>query len=188
MRLDPAAAARRKDRARQDAHVRVWQEDSGNAGLSARQVPAAEAVIAWQNIERRALDLHAAGIEGTAGQLQVQAVLDFLLGRAAPGQDARPGTHQDAAGSACQGTHHGAEQGACPDTHDSAGEGACQDAHAEPGYTPSRALRHLIQARNARCAAPGCGRPAAACDLDHTIAWDDSHLTCECNIAPKSKR
>jgi hypothetical protein len=62
--------------------------------------------------------------------------------------------------------------------------GACQHAHAEPGYTPSRKLRHLIQARNTRCTAPGCGRPAAACDLDHTIPWDDSHLTCECNIAP----
>src|SRR5205807_1416341 len=55
-RLDPDAAQRRKERARQDAHVRLWQEDSGNAGLSARQMPTADAVIAWQNIERRALD------------------------------------------------------------------------------------------------------------------------------------
>ena len=63
-------------------------------------------------------------------------------------------------------------------------KGACQHAHAEPGYTPSRKLRHLIQARTTWCAAPGCIRPAAACDLDHTIAWDDSRMTCECNIAP----
>ena len=62
--------------------------------------------------------------------------------------------------------------------------GACQHAQAEAGYTPSRALRHLIQARNTRCAAPGCGRPAAACDLDHTIAWEDGGVTCECNLAP----
>lgn len=46
-------------------------------------MPTADAVIAWQHIERRALDLHAAGTEGTAGQLQVQAMLDFLAGRRA---------------------------------------------------------------------------------------------------------
>ena len=63
------AAARRKARARQGAYVRVYQEDSGNAGLPARQMPAADAVIAWADIERRALDLRASGAGGTAGQL-----------------------------------------------------------------------------------------------------------------------
>ncbi len=272
-RLDPAAAERRKERARQDAHVRLWQEDSGNAGLSVREAPAADAVIAWQNIERRALDLHAAGAEGTAGQLQVQATLDFLLGRAIPGQDARQDTHPDE--GACQDAHKGARGGGrggwvvnpvlivpwdpslgrpsgpaelpgfgLLDTRDTmdllaaAGDnaatrwcltvrghdgtaaahgcapgrraleaitgtgttgglaarlgvpltpiaiGACQHTHAEPGYTPSRKLRHLIQARNARCAAPGCGRPAAACDLDHTVPWEDGGITCECGLSP----
>jgi hypothetical protein len=359
VRLDPAAAGRRKERARQDGYVRVFEEDSGNAGLSARQLPAADAVIAWQNIERRALDLHAAGAEGSAGQLQVQAVLDFLLGRATPGRPEQPhpdagaggegacqdtrdaqegahsGTHPDAAegahqdahpdpdqgagrdahpgrdASACHGTHPDAQEGAYSGTRGDAGEGACQDAHpgrdagacqdahrggrgggrggwavnpvllvpwdpslgvpsgpaelpgfglldqddtldllraaagnaatrwcltvlgrdgtaiahgcapgrrtldaftgagtaaglavrlgvrltpiaagacqhahAEPGYVPSRRLRYLIAARDTRCAAPGCGRPAAACDLDHTLAWEDGGLTCECNIAP----
>ena len=332
-RLDPAAAERRKANARQYAHVRLFQEDSGNAGLSARQMSAAEAVIAWQNIERRALDLHAAGVAGTAGQLQVQATLDFLLGRATPGQAARSDAHdaQDAcpdahdAQDACPDAHDSTDQrarqrahdvrGACLDTHDGtdAGayenahadrdgqEGACQDAHkagrgggrggwavnpvllvpwdpslgapsgpaelpgfglldrddtmdllaaagenpatrwcvtvhgqggaaaahgcvagrrgldaltgagagtaaglaarfgvqltpitagaclhahAEPGYKPSRKLQHLIEARNTRCTAPGCGRPAAGCDLDHTDPWEVSHLTCECNLAP----
>jgi len=278
-RLDPDAATRRKERAREDAYVRVWQEDSGNAGLSARQMPAAEAVIAWQNIERRALDLHAAGAEGSAGQLQVRATLDFLLGRAAPGQGACSGAHEgsrpDAGGSACPDAQPAARGGGrggwavnpvllvpwdasrgvpsgpaelpgfglldendtmdllraagddpasrwCLTVHGQDGAaaahgcapgrrtldavtgtgtaaglagrlgvrltplaaGACQHAHAEPGYTPSRTLRHLIQARNTRCAAPGCAQPAAACDLDHTVPWQDSHLTCECNLSP----
>ena len=34
-----------------------------------------------------------------------------------------------------------------------------------------RMLRHLIRARSTRCAAPGCGQPGAACDLDHTVPW-----------------
>ena len=62
--------------------------------------------------------------------------------------------------------------------------GSCDHHHAETGYRPSRKLRHIVRARNARCTAPGCGRPAARCDLDHTIAWDHGGLTCECDLAP----
>ncbi len=62
--------------------------------------------------------------------------------------------------------------------------GSCDHHHAEAGYRPSRKLRHIVRARNARCTAPGCGRPAAKCDVDHTIAWDHGGLTCECDLAP----
>src|SRR5580698_4439907 len=96
-RLDPEAQVRRKEKALRKASVRVWQEDSGNMGLSAREMPTGDGQIAWQNIEARALDLHAAGMPGTTGQLQVQAMLDYLLGRATPGQDqgARQHAHTD---------------------------------------------------------------------------------------------
>src|SRR5208282_5905959 len=62
--------------------------------------------------------------------------------------------------------------------------GTCDHGHAEPGYKPSRRLQHLIRARNARCTAPGCGRPAVRCDLDHTVPWDQGGITCECDLAP----
>ena len=62
--------------------------------------------------------------------------------------------------------------------------GTCDHGQAETGYRPSRKLRHLVRARNARCTAPGCGRPAARCDLDHTIAFDQGGRTCECDLAP----
>jgi hypothetical protein len=62
--------------------------------------------------------------------------------------------------------------------------GSCGHDRAEPGYRPSRTLQHLVKVRNARCTAPGCGRPAARCDLDHTIAWHQGGLTCECDLAP----
>jgi hypothetical protein len=266
-RLDPEGARRKKERARQNAHVTMWQEESGNASLSAREMPAGDAVIAWQNIERRALDLHAAGVAGTAGQLQVQAVLDFLLGRAVPGKGARQDAQGDEGGDS-DGGNPGARAGARgggrggwavnpvlivpwdpargrpageaelpgfgrldeSDTMDllaAAGQdpetrwcvtmtgpdgtaaahgcapgrhtlddapldvklspiakGACRHAHAEPGYRPSRKLRHLVNARNNRCTAYGCGRPAASCDQDHTKAWDDGGITCECDLAP----
>ena len=275
-------------------------------GLSAREMPNGEGQVAWQNIEARALDLHAAGVPGTTGQLQVQAM---LLGRAIPGQDegARQDTHEggDEGEGACQNAHTGEDEdegagagayqrnaragargggrggwavnpillvpwdaslgrpsgpaelpgyglldsgdtmdllasagqntasrwclsitdprdgtaaahGCVPgprtlDTVIAAGlaatsgtgtvsaldlaaalnvklapiaKGACEHAHAEPGYRPSRRLRHLVMARNNRCTAYGCGRPAAACGQDHTTPWDDGGITCECGLAP----
>jgi len=62
--------------------------------------------------------------------------------------------------------------------------GPCDHAQAQRGYRPSRTLRHLVNARNTRCTAPGCGQPAARCDLDHTNPWHHGGLTCPCNIAP----
>jgi hypothetical protein len=66
--------------------------------------------------------------------------------------------------------------------------GSCDHQHAETGYQPSRKLQHLIRTRSTRCSAPGCGRPAARCDLDHTLAWDNGGITCECGLAPPCKR
>ena len=66
--------------------------------------------------------------------------------------------------------------------------GPCDHPHAEIGYHPSRKLAHLIRARSATCTAPGCRRPAARCDLDHTVPWDQGGLTCECGLAPRCKR
>jgi hypothetical protein len=62
--------------------------------------------------------------------------------------------------------------------------GTCDHRHQEPGYQPSRKLQHLIWARTPTCTAPGCGRAAARCDLDHTTPHDQGGRTCECNLAP----
>jgi hypothetical protein len=39
--------------------------------------------------------------------------------------------------------------------------GPCHHAQAERRYRPGRKLQHLVNARNTRCTAPGCGQPAA---------------------------
>jgi hypothetical protein len=62
--------------------------------------------------------------------------------------------------------------------------GPCHHARAEDRYRPSRKLQHLIKARNTTCTAPGCGRRAANCDLDHTDPHHQGGRTCECNLAP----
>ena len=79
--LDPEAAARRKEQARQDAHVRRFREDSGNAGMIARELPPDEILASWQHVEQRALDLRAAGVPGTLQELRVRAFLDLLQER-----------------------------------------------------------------------------------------------------------
>jgi hypothetical protein len=316
--LDPESAERRKQaRRRNDAHVRPFREESGNAGMVARELPSDEVLASWQHVEQRARDLRAAGVPGTLRELRWRAYLDLLQERdsrlvagTVPGQDpgqgrgpadddgprddpggngnggngpgprdgspagtgpdgrARPaakdpgpclaalvnitvplatalglsgtpgeaggfglldaGTARDliaaagrsphtrwcvtvlypdgtAAAHGCAAGRHppppgpeppGPDQRPPPDIRArdyllSLGvrlaviaRGGCDHRHAETGYQPSRKLQHLIRTRSTRCSAPGCGRPAARCDLDHTVAWDKGGLTCECGIAP----
>jgi hypothetical protein len=62
--------------------------------------------------------------------------------------------------------------------------GDCDHAWQTPAYQPTHRLRHLVQVRHATCTFPGCRRPAAQCDQDHTLAYDDGGRTCLCNLAP----
>jgi len=62
--------------------------------------------------------------------------------------------------------------------------GRCDHRTEEFRYEPSRRLQDLVIARTTTCSAPGCRRPAARCDLDHTIAYDHGGRSCECNLAP----
>jgi len=356
LKLDPDAARKRKEQAKLDAHVRRFREDSGNAGMEARELPPDEVLASWQHVEQRALDLRAAGMAGTLTELRVRAYLDLLQERdsrldpaekgtdeasgapgpggngppnldngpgAPPDQDDAPGGPGDAGsgpeggpggpggpgagpggspGGTSTGSHpHYGRQGAGPSVaalvnilvpvetllglsatpgeaagyglldaqdardlvaaaarhphtrwcvtavhpdgtaaahgcargrHQPPGtatgpgpplgtatgpdpppgtepgpdpppdraardylaslrirvapiaRGHCDHTRAETGYQPSRALQHLVKVRNARCTAPGCGRPASRCDLDHTVAWDQGGITCECDLAP----
>jgi Domain of unknown function (DUF222) len=325
LKLDPEAARKRKEAAKREAHVRRFREESGNAGMVARELPSDEVLASWQHIEQRALDLRAAGMPGTLQDLRVRAYLDLLQerdsrdlpapapapasadagpageasspGRPGPGQPPpgddppappgpgdgpsgpggpgpapRPGpgtgpslaalvtitvplataqgrsdTPGEAAGFgildgdaardllAAAGRHprtrwcitainpdgtaaaHACLRGRQPPPGSAppgtgppgtgplgtgpppwapvfttplipVTRGPCDHPHAETGYHPSRKLQHLVRARSATCTAPGCTRPAAACDLDHTVPWDQGGLTCECGLAPLCRR
>jgi hypothetical protein len=60
-------------------------------------------------------------------------------------------------------------------------KGTCDHRHYSDRYVISRKLKHLMQARAAKCTAPGCNRPAAEADADHTIPWP-AGPSCECNL------
>ena len=94
LELDPESAERRKETAKQDAHVRKFREDSGNAGMVARELPPDEVLASWQHVEQRALDLRTAGLPGTLQELRVRAYLDLVAGARQPPGGACPGQHQ----------------------------------------------------------------------------------------------
>ena len=319
LKLDPDTDRKRKEAAKREAHVRRFQEESGNAGMVARELPSDEVLASWQHVEQRALDLRAAGMPGSLQDLRVRAYLDLLQerdsravpadsvpadsvpadsvpadsvpadsvlaggpdqpapdtdppgppgtgpddpgGNSGPGGPGGPGpvsgpgpgagpslaalvtitipltTYQgrsdtpgeadgyglldgdDARDLAAAAARHprtrwcvtalnpdgtAAAHACLPGRHPPRGagppgtgppgilttpltpvtRGPCDHAQAETGYRPSRKLQHLVRARSARCTAPGCGRPAARCDLDHTVPWDQGGITCECDLAP----
>jgi hypothetical protein len=66
--------------------------------------------------------------------------------------------------------------------------GSCSHARESASYVWPAALRHLIETRQRTCTAPGCRRPAARCDIDHTVPFDQGGPTCECNGAPLCRR
>ncbi|HJY60272.1 MAG TPA: DUF222 domain-containing protein, partial [Streptosporangiaceae bacterium] len=94
LKLDPDIDRKRKEAARREAHVRRFQEESGNAGMVARELPSDEVLASWQHVEQRALDLRAAGVPGSLQDLRVRAYLDLLQerdSRAAPEEPADSG-------------------------------------------------------------------------------------------------
>jgi hypothetical protein len=66
--------------------------------------------------------------------------------------------------------------------------GECAHLRQTQAYRPGRLLRHLVMTRNGTCTFPGCRRPAAQCDTDHTIPFDQGGLTCEGNLGPACRR
>jgi hypothetical protein len=77
---DPAAGKRKMDKARKDTRVEAWQEGSGNAALSGRELPPAQAIAADARIGQIARALKARGAPGTLDQLRAHVYLALLLG------------------------------------------------------------------------------------------------------------
>jgi uncharacterized protein DUF222 len=44
-------------------------------------------------------------------------------------------------------------------------------SQADPGYRPTATTMEFIRWRDMTCRWPGCDRPVAKCDIDHTVPW-----------------
>jgi Domain of unknown function (DUF222) len=65
---------------------------------------------------------------------------------------------------------------------------SCTHEAAVPGYRIPDRMRAVIEARDQDCGFPICRRPAAQCDLDHTVPYDQGGLTCTCNLSGECRR
>jgi hypothetical protein len=83
--VNPAKAKTRREHGARNARVERWREDSGNAGLAGRELPAAQVLAMDQRITWWARELQAAGAEGGVDLLRARALTDLLLN-----QDSRP--------------------------------------------------------------------------------------------------
>ena len=134
--------------------MRRFREDSGNAGMVARELPSDEVLASWQHVEQRALDLRAAGMPGTLRELRVRAYLDLLQER-----DSRTGPPfpPPTAGRTGQAERPGPHRGQRP--------GARRDGAAAPAGPPARAETRPRRARRpgrpGRDGGPGSGPGSA---------------------------
>ena len=78
MSIDPDALRRRRERARKDASVQLWDEPSGNTALAGRELERAQAIAADARLTAYAKWLQARGAEGTLDQLRAAVFLARL--------------------------------------------------------------------------------------------------------------
>lgn len=50
-------------------------------------------------------------------------------------------------------------------------------------YAPTAAMRRFLTVRDATCRFPGCDKPSAATETDHTVEWQDGGTTDVANLA-----
>jgi Domain of unknown function (DUF222) len=106
LRLDREAVSKRKEKARREARVRAFREESGNAGITGREMPSVEVLASMQHVEDRARALRAAGVPGTWEELKVRATLDLLQerdSRQTPGESSASGSGKDGDGGSGRG-------------------------------------------------------------------------------------
>ena len=130
MMIDPDAARRRRETAAREARVTRFQEYSGNAAISGRELPPDEVLAASQHIDATARALRAAGVPGTLQHLRSLVYLDLLQGTdplarlTAPAR--QPGT-ADQPGTTAQPSS--------PGTEDQPGTTAGPGTENQPGPT-----------------------------------------------------
>jgi hypothetical protein len=100
--IDPEAARKRREKARQDARVECWGEDSGTASLAGRNLPPAQTIAADKKIRAAAKWLKDHDAEGTLEQISARVFLALLNGQ--PLYTLLPDRRSDPAGAAGSGS------------------------------------------------------------------------------------
>jgi hypothetical protein len=198
--IDADGQERRRRLALQSVNVHLYPEEDGLAVLVAR-LPIEHAARLHAALDARAR-VTSVDCDATLGQLRVQALLDAVCGTpgetatGAASVTVEIGLVIDA-GALLSGTDDpGILTGALGGPQ-SVSANAVRDLLADPdvpislrrlisdphtghlldrgrsSYAVTGALRAYLATRDLTCRHPGCTRPAARCQVDHVIEWDD---------------
>lgn len=205
-RIAPEAVQKAHDRARDERRVEL-HEDADGMSLLLAHLPSLDATRVWQVLEHcaradgdapgsvssRMADALVAIVDGSsempahlrhqAAEVQVVVSLETLLGLADDAAEIRGG-HGWLTAAAVREL---ATDSPLRRLTASALDGRLLD-FGRTTYRPPTALRDHVQARDITCRAPGCGRPATRCDVDHITSWEAGGHTSASNLACLCRR
>jgi hypothetical protein len=160
--------------------------------------------LAWVVLDTLAHHLRAAGDDRTLDQLRHDLLLDMILGKFDSRVQVHAYLHVPATTLAGVGDDPGILEGYGPVTAErcrelAAGSAIWHRVFTDPitgtvtdvdrrTYRPPGGLAQYIKVRDHTCIAPGCLKPAHACQIDHTVPWAEGGCTCAKNLDPLCPR
>lgn len=184
----------------------VWAEpDRDGMGWLHAYLPAEKLAMATARLDALAFDLFTEADESrTVAQLRADVLADLLMGD----ESSRPSVSLALTIPALALLGHSREPAILEGVGPVALDTARRLAAAAPSitrlltdpftgtalqmdpkqYRTSAAMKRWFGIRHATCDFPGCGRRAAHCDLDHTVAWADGGETMAANLAPRCRK
>lgn len=210
--IDAEGAERRRQRARATIDVRITPEDDGLALLLAR-LPLEQAARVHAAIDARAR-LSTADCTATVGELRAQALVDAVCGPTgtdATQASAPPLVEVQVvvdAAALIGLADLPAVLASGPATGSPITAQAVRDLLADPdiptslrrlvtdpitghlldrgrhSYQVTDAMRAFLTVRDRTCRFPGCSRPAARCQIDHAVPYEDGGCTDLDNTGP----
>ncbi|HVX47285.1 MAG TPA: DUF222 domain-containing protein [Mycobacteriales bacterium] len=184
-KLDPQAAARRRQKAVKKRGVGLNPQRDGMADLWIH-LPGPDAVAVYNWLDQHARAMKAAGDGRTLDQLRADALVDLVTGRSDAVARKPLIRVLVPAGTLAGGDEPGELAGYGPIdaalTRELAADGTWQRFLTDPAtgalkdidptkYVPSPALKAYVQARDRTCRFPTCNQPAHRCDIDHTVPF-----------------
>jgi hypothetical protein len=209
--VDPDAAAKRAARSREGRRVQSGPDNQGTAYVNAFGLPLDQTAAAMERVDSFARAARNAGDQRTLEQLRADIFLELLNGTyAGPPPLHRKGVvHVTVPLTTLMGIQdlpgELADWGPfCADLARQCAEQAAADGaamrftvHDEDGTVvatgstrrrPPAKMAARVRAHTTRCVAPGCGRAACHCELDHRERHTDGGETSEENLHPLCKR
>jgi hypothetical protein len=206
--LNPLSAEQKRQRAREDRHVRVAPSEHGMAWLTAL-LPAADAKAVYARLDgaaRLAPDTDPRSIDQLRADVLVNGVLHGIAGELPAEQGRQPGINVTVSLDTLVGA---TEQPGWLDGYGPISAGYARELAQDPAgtwrrlitdpvtgqlldygttrYRPPRQLADQVIERDAECTFPYCSHPARRSDLDHIVPFPQGRTSAS-NLHPLHRR